>query len=154
MPSARRLPELRLSVQYPGGSAQAPTRPQVRRWLRAACAKPAEVTVRFVAEDEGRNLNRDYRGKDQATNVLSFPYESGPDASRISGDLVVCLPVLMAEAAEQGKSLEAHCAHLIVHGMLHLQGHDHETGEEDADRMEALEREILDTLGYPDPYNC
>jgi probable rRNA maturation factor len=154
MPSARRLPELSLAVQYPGGSAQAPTRPQVRRWLRAACEKPAEVTVRFVAEDEGRDLNRDYRGKDYATNVLSFPYETGPDANRISGDLVLCLPVLSAEAAQQGKSLEAHCAHLIVHGMLHLQGHDHETGQEDADRMEALEREILDTLGYPDPYAC
>ena len=144
-----RLPELRLSVQYPGGKDGAPTRPQVRRWVRATCAIPAEVTVRFVDGDEGRSLNRDYRGKDYATNVLSFPYASG---TTLSGDLVLCLPVLEREAREQGKPPEAHCAHLIVHGMLHLQGHDHETGRADAERMEALEREILADLGYPDPY--
>ncbi|MDP2825416.1 MAG: rRNA maturation RNase YbeY, partial [Sulfuritalea sp.] len=74
-PSVRRLPELRLSVQYPGGRGGAPPRPQVRRWVRAACTRPAEVTVRFVGSEEGRNLNRDYRRKDYATNVLSFPYE-------------------------------------------------------------------------------
>jgi probable rRNA maturation factor len=117
--------------------------------VRAACAKPAEITVRFVGAEEGRLLNHDYRQKDYATNVLSFPYESG---TRICGDLVVCLPVVAAEALEQGKSLEAHFAHLIVHGMLHLQGYDHETGSDDADRMEAVEREIMETLGYPDPY--
>jgi probable rRNA maturation factor len=144
-----RLPELRLSVQYPEGREGAPTRPQVRRWVRAACAIPAEVTVRFVGADEGRTLNRDYRGRDYATNVLSFPYESG---TTLMGDLVLCLPVLEREAREQGKSPEAHSAHLIVHGMLHLQGHDHETGRADAERMEALEREILADLGYPDPY--
>ncbi|MCK9380026.1 MAG: rRNA maturation RNase YbeY [Sulfuritalea sp.] len=150
MPSAkRRLPELSLAVQYPGGKDQAPTRPQIRRWVRAACARPAEVTVRFVGSDEGRSLNRDYRKKDYATNVLSFPYESG---DRIRGDLVLCLPVVESESQEQGKSTEAHFAHLIVHGMLHLQGYDHETGRDDAERMEALERKILDALGYPDPY--
>jgi len=149
-PSARpRLPELRLSVQYPAGKDQAPTRPQLRRWVRAACSKPAEVTVRFVGSEEGRRLNRDYRKKDYATNVLSFPYESG---AGLSGDLVLCIPVVESEAGEQGKSLEAHFAHLIVHGMLHLQGYDHETGRDDAERMEALERKILDALGYPDPY--
>ena len=147
--AARRLPELRLSIQYPGGKATAPTRPQVRRWVRAACAVPAEVTMRFVGTEEGRNLNRDYRGKDYATNVLSFPYESG---EQLCGDLVLCLPVVEREAQEQGKTLEAHFAHLIVHGMLHLQGYDHETGSDDADRMEAVEREIMETLGYPDPY--
>jgi probable rRNA maturation factor len=105
--------------------------------------------VRFVDGDEGRSLNRDYRGKDYATNVLSFPYASGEN---ICGDLVLCQPVVEREAKEQGKSLEAHSAHLIVHGMLHLQGHDHETGRADAERMEALEREILANLGYPDPY--
>jgi len=145
----RRLPELRLWVQYPGGRDSAPTRPQVRRWVRAACATPAEVTVRFVAGDEGRQLNRDYRGRDYATNVLSFPYESG---GTLSGDLVLCLPVVDREAREQGKPPEAHFAHLVVHGMLHLQGYDHETGRDDAERMEALERDILDALGYPDPY--
>jgi probable rRNA maturation factor len=149
-PRARpRLPDLRLSVQYPGGRDGAPTRPQVRRWVRATCGIPAEVTVRFVDAIEGQALNRDYRGKDYATNVLSFPYESG---TTLSGDLVLCLPVLEREAQEQGKSLEAHCAHLIVHGMLHLQGYDHETGRAEAKRMEALEREILADLGYPDPY--
>jgi probable rRNA maturation factor len=149
-PSAKpRLPELRLAVQYPAGKGEAPTRPQVRRWVRAACATPAEVTVRFVEAAEGQSLNRDYRGKDYATNVLSFPYESG---DRTCGDLVLCLPVVEREAQEQGKSLEAHFAHLIVHGMLHLQGYDHETGSDDADRMEAVECEILEALGYPDPY--
>ena len=143
------LPELRLSVQYPAGKDGAPTRPQVRRWVRAACNKPAEVTVRFVAAEEGRSLNREYRKKDYATNVLSFPYESG---MRLSGDLVLCQPVVESEARDQGKSLEAHFAHLIVHGMLHLLGYDHETGAADAERMEAVERDILNILGYPDPY--
>ncbi len=105
--------------------------------------------MRFVGADEGRKLNRDYRGRDYATNVLSFPYESG---SRLAGDLVLCLPVVEREAEEQGKPPEAHFAHLIVHGMLHLQGYDHETGADDAERMEAVEREILEALGYPDPY--
>ena len=149
-PSARpRLPELHLSVQYPSGRDQAPTRPQLRRWVRAACTRPAEVTVRFVGIEEGQTLNRDYRRRDYATNVLSFPYESG---ARLCGDLVLCVPVVEGEAREQGKSLEAHFAHLIVHGMLHLQGYDHEAGDGEAERMEAVEREILDALGYPDPY--
>ena len=149
MATTRRRPELSLAVQYPGGSAGAPTRPQLRRWVRASCKLPAEVTLRFVGAGEGRQLNRDWRGKDHATNVLSFPYESG---SRICGDLVLCREVVEREAAAQGKSTEAHYAHLVVHGMLHLQGFDHETGRADAERMEALEREILSVLGYPDPY--
>jgi probable rRNA maturation factor len=110
---------------------------------------PAEVTVRFVDAGRGAGLNRDYRGKDYATNVLSFPYAAG---TTLSGDLVLCLPVLEREAREQGKPPEAHCAHLIVHGMLHLQGYDHEAGRADAERMEALGAEILADLGYPDPY--
>ncbi|MBI5108255.1 MAG: rRNA maturation RNase YbeY [Rhodocyclales bacterium] len=146
---ARPLPELRLSVQYPGGSRGAPGRPEVRRWVRASCRIPAEVAVRFVGADEGRGLNRDFRGKDYATNVLSFPYESG---DRVCGDLVLCKDVIEREAREQGKPAEAHYAHMVVHGMLHLQGHDHETGSADAEHMEALEREILAALGYPDPY--
>ncbi|MBI5900492.1 MAG: rRNA maturation RNase YbeY [Rhodocyclales bacterium] len=149
MTSARRLPELRLAVQYPGGSRDAPSRPQVRRWVRASCARPAEIAVRFVGGAEGQALNRDYRGKDYATNVLSFPYESG---ARICGDLVLCREVVEREAREQGKTAEAHYAHMVVHGMLHLQGHDHETGSADARRMEALERKILSALGYADPY--
>lgn len=149
----RRLPELSLSVQYACKDAALPSRPQVRRWVRAALSTsgdlPAEVTVRFVDAEEGQVLNRDYRHKDYATNVLSFVYES---ESRVVGDLVVCLPVMLREAAEQGKSPEAHFAHLIVHGMLHLLGYDHETGAKDAARMEAKEREVLADLGYPDPY--
>ncbi len=147
--TVRRLPELHLSVQYPAGSAGAPTRPQVRRWVRASCAIPAEVAVRFADSGEGRDLNRDYRGKDYATNVLSFPYESN---DRVHGDLVLCREIVEREAREQGKAPEAHYAHMVVHGMLHLQGHDHETGRADAERMEAIEREIMAGLGYPDPY--
>jgi len=149
----RRLPELSLNVQYACKDAALPSRPQVRRWVRAALKasgdRPAEVAVRFVDAEEGQMLNRDYRHKDYATNVLSFVYESEP---RVAGDLVVCLPVVLREAAEQGKRAEAHFAHLIVHGMLHLLGYDHETGAKDAARMEAQEREILAGLGYPDPY--
>jgi probable rRNA maturation factor len=142
-------PELQLSIQYPGGKGGAPTRPQIRRWVRATCSTPTEVTVRFVGEAEAQTLNRDYRGKDYATNVLSFAYESG---ERICGDLVLCLPVVEREAREQGKPPEAHYAHMVVHGMLHLQGYDHETGHDEAERMESIEREILAALGYPDPY--
>lgn len=119
----------------------------MRKWVRAACDTGATVTVRVVDGDEGRQLNRDYRGKDYATNVLSFPYSQTP----LAGDLVVCAPVVASEAEQQGKPLDAHFAHLIVHGMLHLQGYDHET-DADANVMEQREREILSDLGYPDPY--
>lgn len=139
---------LTLSVQYAVHADGVPLRAAVRRWVRAACGDAAEVTVRFVAGAEGRTLNRDYRGKDYATNVLSFPYSIGPV---LAGDLVVCVPVVLNEAAHQRKPVEAHFAHLIVHGMLHLQGYDHEV-EADASVMEARERDILSGLGYPDPY--
>ena len=145
----RKLPELVLSVQYACKDGALPSRPQIRRWVRASCERPAEVAVRFVDAEEGQMLNRDYRHKDYATNVLSFVYESEP---RVAGDLVVCLPVVLREAAAQGKSAEAHFAHLIVHGMLHLLGYDHETGAREAKRMEAKETAILAGLGYPDPY--
>jgi len=145
-----RLPELHLSVQYACNNAALPSRPSIRRWVRAACPLPAEVTVRFVDAEEGQMLNRDYREKDYATNVLSFVYETGPV---VQGDLVVCLPVVLKEAADQGKSVDAHFAHLVVHGMLHLQAYDHETGAEDARRMEALETQVLAGLGYADPYS-
>jgi probable rRNA maturation factor len=148
-----RLPALSLSVQYPGGKIGAPTRPEIRRYVRAGLAiggpLPAEITVRFVDIEEGRTLNRDYRGKDYATNVLSFPYVQD---EQIVGDLVLCTAVALREADEQQKPPEAHLAHLVVHGILHLQGYDHETGKKDAARMEALEREIMNQLGYPDPY--
>lgn len=145
----RKLPELSLGIQFRRKDATLPTRSRVRRYVRASCDRPAEVAIRFVDAEEGRALNRDYRHKDYATNVLSFVYESAPS---VAGDLVVCVPVVLREAAEQGKTAEAHFAHLIVHGMLHLMGYDHETGKRDATRMEAREREILADLGYADPY--
>lgn len=142
---------LSLTVQYAcaGEDAALPPRPFVRRCVQAACEAPTEVTVRFVNAEEGRTLNRDWRHKDYATNVLSFPYADEPV---VMGDLALCLPVVLAEAAAQGKEAAAHFAHLIVHGMLHLQGYDHESGAEDAEVMETKEREILARLGYPDPY--
>lgn len=140
---------LNLSVQYACNTAGLPSRSQVRQWARAALAGGGQVTVRYVDAEEGQALNRDYRGKDYATNVLSFVYDTEP---LTVGDLVVCAAVVAREAGEQKKSLEAHHAHLIVHGVLHLQGYDHETGEEDARLMEARETEILTALGYPDPY--
>ena len=144
-------PKLALAVQYAVAAEGLPTRPQVRRWVRAALPREsetdAEITVRFVAVEEGQALNRDYRGKDYATNVLSFVYASEP----VNGDLVICAPVVAREAREQNKTLEAHFAHLLVHGVLHLQGFDHET-EKEARSMEAREREIVIRLGYTDPY--
>jgi probable rRNA maturation factor len=121
----------------------------MRRWVLAALEQSVQVTIRFVDVDEGQALNRDYRGKDYATNVLSFIYEAEPV---VIGDLVICLPVVLREAADQDKPVKAHMAHLIVHGMLHLQGYDHETGKRDASRMENKEREILARFGIPDPY--
>lgn len=119
------------------------------RWARAALEGGGQVAIRLVDADEGQALNREYRGKDYATNVLSFPYDTEP---RLLGDLVICHPVVAREAAAEGKSLAAHYAHLVVHGMLHLQGYDHETSDEDAEIMESEERRILANLGYPDPY--
>jgi probable rRNA maturation factor len=145
----RKLPELSLSVQYACKDAALPSRSAIRRWVRASCDAPAEVTVRFVDANEAQALNNGYRHKDYATNVLSFAYGVEP---MVTGDLVVCLPVVLREAAQQRKDAESHFAHLIVHGMLHLQGYDHETSDADATHMETKEREILASLGYPDPY--
>lgn len=129
---------------------------QWRRWCQAALQRQhqhAQVSLLVVDEAEGRQLNRDYRGKDYATNVLSFALNEGDTVAGMPlfGDLVFCAPVVAREAAEQGKTLEAHYAHLTVHGMLHLQGFDHEQDDE-ADVMEALETAILAKLGYADPY--
>ena len=121
----------------------------MRAWARAALAGGAQVTIRYVDAEEGRALNRDYRGKDYATNVLSFAYETDP---LTVGDLVICAPVVAEEAVAQGKPLHAHHAHLVVHGMLHLQGYDHEASAADAEVMEQEEREILAGLGFADPY--
>ncbi len=129
---------------------------QWRRWCQAALQRQhrhAQVSLLVVDEAEGRQLNHDYRGKDYATNVLSFALNEGDTVAGMPlfGDLVFCAPVVAREAAEQGKTLEAHYAHLTVHGMLHLQGFDHEQDDE-AEAMEALETVILAKLGYADPY--
>jgi len=124
-------------------------RHRVARWLRASLASlPAELTVRVVGEAEGRALNREFRGKDYATNVLTFDYQRAPS---VVADLVLCAPVIEREAAAQGIGLEAHYAHLLVHGALHAQGFDHERTK-DAAKMEARERAILAGLGFADPY--
>ena len=142
-------PALALSLQFAdaGDRALLP-RYRVARWIRAALDAPAEITVRIVGEDEARALNRDYRAKDYATNVLTFDYAHEPV---VVADLVLCAPVLRREAAEAGVALAAHYAHLLVHGTLHAQGHDHEIAAE-AERMEARETEVLRGLGFADPY--
>lgn len=148
-PPAAPSRRLNLSVQYASEAVDdLPTRQEVRRLVRAALAGGGSITVRFVDTAEGQALNRDYRNKDYATNVLSFPYDAGPP---LQGDLAICAPVVAREAAEQGKALAAHYAHLIVHGVLHLQGRDH-VEEAAALCMEAEERQILAALAYPDPY--
>ena len=139
---------LTLSVQYAIANDSLPSRQRMRSWARAALLTDVQVTLRVVGGREGRALNRDFRGKDYATNVLTFAY---PDIEPLSGDIVLCAPVIAREAREQRKSIEAHYAHLVVHGMLHLQGYDHEN-KNDARVMEALEAEIVVKLGYADPY--
>ncbi|HSC65725.1 MAG TPA: rRNA maturation RNase YbeY [Caldimonas sp.] len=142
-------PALRLSLQFADPRHRSTlARADVARWLRAALTVPAEITVRIVDGDEGLALNRDFRGQDHATNVLTFPYDVAPV---LGADLVLCAPVVEAEAAAQGIPLVAHYAHLIVHGALHAQGFDHERAA-DARRMEARESEILASFGLPDPY--
>lgn len=141
-------PALTLSVQYASNAADLPARPEVRRWVRAALLDDATVTVRFVEAIEGRALNAEYRSRDYATNVLTFVYD---DESPRAGDIVLCAPVVRKEADEQGKSLAAHYAHLVIHGMLHLQGFDHERPAEAA-QMEAREIAILAKLGVTNPY--
>ena len=124
-------------------------RHSVTRWIRHALERNAEITVRIVDAAEGQALNRDYRHKDYATNVLTFDYSQAPV---VTADLVLCAPVVAREAKEQGKSLQAHYAHLLVHGSLHAQGWDHETSQKDAQAMEARETRILARLGFDDPY--
>ena len=147
--------KLSLSVQYPDTRlATVITRPKIRRWVQAALLAPAELTIRFVDAEEGRTLNRDYREKDYATNVLTFAYNEGEelaDDEPTRADIILCTDVLEKEAAEQQKSVEEHTAHLIVHGMLHAQGYDH-LDDEEATEMEDLETEILAGLGIADPY--
>jgi probable rRNA maturation factor len=155
MTSPRTKPELDLAVSYALPRRGLPASVSFRRWAEAALegrVKRADLALRIVDEREGRALNRHYRGKDYATNVLSFPAEL-PEGVKlpILGDIVLCAPVVAREAREQGKDLGAHYAHLTVHGVLHLLGFDHEDPKE-ADAMENLERQILASLGIDDPY--
>ena len=144
--------KLTLSVQYADARLQEILpRPLLRRTVQAALYFPAELTLRFVDAEEGQILNRDYRGKDYATNVLTFAYTEDEDAEVTQADIILCTDVLQREADEQKKSVLEHAQHLIVHGVLHAQGYDHETDEE-ADEMEALEIEILAGLGLRNPY--
>lgn len=143
--------KLTLSVQFADDRlATDLPRALLRRWVQAALLGPAELTLRFVDEAEGRILNRDYRSKDYATNVLTFAYGETDD-NIMHADIVLCVDVLMREAAERRISLVRHAAHLVVHGVLHAQGYDHEA-EDDAQEMEKFETDILAGLGMPDPY--
>jgi len=148
--------KLSLTVQYPDPRLETiATRAKVRRWVKAALLGPAELTIRFVDAAEGQVLNRDYRAKDYATNVLTFAYNEGEELAAdepVQADIILCTDVLEREAAEQKKTVEEHTAHLVVHGVLHAQGYDHEH-EEEAGEMENLERDILEALGFPNPYD-
>lgn len=149
---------LLLDIQNPENYATLPAETELLQWAQAAWQGEGDagVVVRVVAEAESQELNRDYRGKDYPTNVLSFPYDEPPipleeGETDYLGDLVICLPVMEREAAEQGKTQTQHWAHLLIHGLLHLQGYDHISDDEAAE-MESLETVILGTLGFPDPY--
>ena len=150
---------LTLSVGYAAARKGVPSSPSFREWVEAALRgakrrKATELSIRIVDAKEGRALNRDYRGKDYATNVLSFPAELPPGINLpLIGDLVICAPVVTREAAEQGKSARHHWAHMTVHGVLHLLGYDH-IEDDEAEAMEALETQILAGLGIADPYEA
>ncbi len=143
-----RDPRLNLTVQYATRARGLPSRGQLRRWARAALERDARVTVRIVGGSEGRALNRHFRGKDRPTNVLTFVMRERP---LLEGDLALCAPVIAREARAQNKRAAAHYAHLVVHGVLHLQGYDHER-QRQAREMERRETQIVTRLGYPDPY--
>jgi probable rRNA maturation factor len=140
--------KLSLSVQFASNAKKLPTRPQFRRWVKVALQQDVQIVLRIVDDIEGRALNQSYRGKDYATNVLTFVYDG---SEPLYGDVAICAPVVAREAKEQGKDLLAHYAHLTIHAVLHLQGYDHEN-KRDADEMEALETALMLKLRYPAPY--
>ena len=142
------MPKFQLNLQIASKENHIPTKVQFKSWAKAALRVDTEVTIRIVDVDEGRILNSTYRGKDYATNVLTFPISEVP---HLMGDIIICAPVVGAEAHAQNKPLEAHYAHLTVHGVLHLRGYDHET-EEQAALMESIEVTTLQKLGYSNPY--
>ncbi len=162
-------PRLQLDIQCACKAEDLPDNAQLRVWAEAALdahgsatspGRPHGLVIRIVEPQESRRLNRDYRGRDKPTNVLSFPFERPPGLPQGTlldlpfepiGDLVICAPVVESEAVDQGKALSAHWAHMVVHGVLHLLGHDH-LSEPEAEQMEDLERQILARLGFPDPY--
>jgi probable rRNA maturation factor len=142
------MPQLKFSLQNASAFAEIPAKNMFRKWARVALRVDTEVTIRIVDEDEARILNSTYRGKDYATNVLTFPLTETP---HLIGDIVICAPVVAVEAKVQHKSIEAHFAHLTIHGILHLHGYEHET-EEQAALMESIEVTTLRKLGYANPY--
>jgi probable rRNA maturation factor len=141
-------PQLWMDVQFASELKGLPNLAQFKLWARKALRTDAQIALRITDEEEARAFNSEYRGKDYATNVLTFPLTESPF---IIADILICAPVVAIEAAEQGKSLEAHFAHLTVHGVLHAHGYDHEK-EAPAALMESLESQIMTSLGYPDPY--
>lgn len=160
-PARRRdapAPSLALAIQYAVDRVGLPAPATLRRWARGALERDASVTLRFVGQAEGRRLNAAFRGKDYATNVLTFVYDGVANGRRpggrreaLAGDIVLCVPVVRRESRAARRPPRAHFAHLVVHGMLHLQGYDHED-DTGAAAMEGREREVLARLGYPDPY--
>ena len=144
------MTRLALSVQGSRAFSDLPARSTLRRWVTAALERDARLTLRFVGAREGRRLNRNFRGKDYATNVLAFDYARRP---AVEADLVICVPIVRREARAQRKTLRAHLAHLVIHGTLHAQGYDHQRTT-DAKRMEQREIALLDALGIPNPYDA
>lgn len=140
--------KLNLSVQYGVRGGNLPSRPQLRKWTLAALRQPAHITLRIVSEKEGRMLNRDFLNKNYATDVLTFAY---PGSRPLTGDIALCAPVVTREARERGISMKACYAHLVVHGVLHLQGYDHQHQNE-ALEMEKMEAKIITRLGFPNPH--
>lgn len=142
------MPQLDFSLQLASQEKNLPTEAEFRRWVRAALRVDTSVTIRIVDAEEGRVLNATYRGKDYATNVLTFPLTEHP---HLMGDIVICAPVVAREAIEQGKTLLAHYAHMTVHGVLHLHGYDHEVDAQAA-LMESMEMAAMQKLGFANPY--